>query len=72
MSEWQPIETYPLPPFDKDKWFMSGERVLIVKGGMTVSIGNYGYTERGKGRWRDAMGYTCSPTHWMRLPEPPL
>ena len=65
---WQPIETYELPPFVKDSWFISGDRVLVWIG--HVSIAQYGYTKRGKGRWWGVLG-NCNPTHWMPLPEPP-
>ncbi len=65
---WQPIETAPLYPFAKETWFKNGPRYLLWTGGVT--IGSYGYTERGKGRWQDHMG-NINPTHWMPLPEPP-
>ena len=68
MSEWQPIETAPIQAFDPKEWFMSGQRVLLWHGG--VSIGSYSYTKRGKGRWQNWSG-TINPTHWMPLPPPP-
>ena len=69
MSEWQPIETAPIEPFNKDKWFMAhSPRLLLWKG--HVVIGSYNYTERGKGRWQDNYG-NCEPTHWMPLPDEP-
>jgi len=68
---WQPISTFPIPPFNKEEWFMPSERVLIVRRGGLISLGRYRYTERGKGRWQDALGYNCEPTHWQPLPDPP-
>lgn len=66
--EWKKIETAPIQPFVKDRWYMDGERVLLWNNG--VSIGSYSYTAKGKGRWRN-WGGTINPTHWMPLPEAP-
>jgi hypothetical protein len=66
---WQPIETCPLPEFDPVCWYASGKPVLTWDG--WVSIASYGYTAKGKGRWRNHMG-VIAPTHWMPLPDPPL
>lgn len=66
---WQPIETAPIKPFDKEKWHTrASERVLLYRS--RITIGSYGYTEKGKGRWQDHNG-NLTPTHWMPLPEPP-
>lgn len=66
---WQPIETYPVPPFTADKWFMNGDRCLIAIG--YVDMGSYGFTQKGKGRWQNTLGHNCAPTHWMPLPDKP-
>ena len=68
MSEWQPIETCPLPAFDPEKWYRNGPSVLLWT--HWVSVGSYGYTQTGKGRWQ-IVGRTVHPTHWMPLPDPP-
>jgi hypothetical protein len=66
---WQPIETYPLPEFDAKTWYRNGPRVLLWTGNY-ATIGSYGYTQKGKGRWQD-QGRTTVPTHWMPLPSNP-
>lgn len=66
--DWKPIETAPIPPFDKEKWYTSGPSYLLWT--RYPVIGNYGYTERGKGRWQ-AYGRNIEPTHWMPLPAAP-
>jgi hypothetical protein len=56
MSEWQPISTAPK---------VDGENKIIVyhpKFGVEVRLADGEW-------WR--MEATCSPTHWMPLPEPP-
>ena len=68
--EWQPIETAPVYPFVKERWYVDGPRYLLSTGS-SVFIGQYGYTERGKGRWQDHYGRICQPTHWMPLPAAP-
>lgn len=68
---WQPIESAPLPSFDKSKWYMEAFACLGAKADHVFGRVSYGYTERGKGRWQDARGYLCQPTHWMPLPAPP-
>jgi hypothetical protein len=70
MSEWQPIETAPIPLFDKERWYMTSLRVLVWRPNC-AEIGHYSYTERGKGRWQSEYGRNINPTHWMPLPEPP-
>lgn len=71
MSEWQPIETAPIEPFNPARWYSAhSPRLLLWNGGYSV-IGNYGFTERGKGRWLDHASRVCEPTHWMPLPPPP-
>lgn len=74
-ASWQPIETYKIEPFNAEKWYISGDRVL----GMTAQlhgyhpvIMNYSYTKTGKGRWRDALGNVYKPTHWQPLPAAPV
>ena len=68
--EWQPIETAPAYPFVKERWYVDGPRYLLSTGS-SVFIGQYGYTERGKGRWQDHYGRICQPTHWMPLHAAP-
>lgn len=68
--EWQPIETAPKGRFYAEKWFLSASPPLLLWDGLGATIGQYGYTERGKGRWRDWRG-NVEPTHWMPLPAPP-
>ena len=69
-TEWQPIEAAPAYPFAKERWYVDGPRYLLSTGS-SVFIGQYGYTERGKGRWQDHYGRICQPTHWMLLPAAP-
>ena len=69
MSEWQPIETAPIGTFNPSKWYLDTLRCLVVSG--YVDIATYGFTSRGKGRWKNSMDRICYPTHWMLLPEPP-
>lgn len=69
-SDWLPISTAPIKPFDPDKWFMNhSERLLLAHNG-NVSIGAYRFTSKGKGKW-EAGGRIVLPTHWMDLPLPP-
>jgi hypothetical protein len=70
MMEWQPIETAPIKPFDKERWYVGGTRLLLWTG-YGACIGDYSYTQTGKGRWRDHHS-TITPTHWMPLPKPPV
>ena len=69
MIKWEPIDTFPIQPFNADRWYVSGQRVLVFASG-SVSIAQYGYTKNGKGRWKNQWE-VCKPTHWMPLPEPP-
>jgi hypothetical protein len=69
MSEWQPIETAPPFPFNQERWFHNGPRMLLCSG-RVVFIGSYGYTQKGKGRWQNEHGRNCYPTAWMPLPAP--
>lgn len=70
MSEWQPIESAPIQPFNAVNWYMPATPWLLVSSGESVQMAQYSYTEKGKGRWRTSYG-PCQPTHWMFLPEPP-
>ena len=67
-SGWMPIATCPPFEFDKENWFSNGPRYLLWSGRCT--IGSYGYTEKGKGRWQSHYGI-IHPTHWMPLPDAP-
>jgi hypothetical protein len=69
MTEWQPIETAPIEPFNKEKWFERHSPSLLVFANY-IQIASYGYTERGKGRWIGGLG-VIAPTHWMPLPNKP-
>jgi hypothetical protein len=71
--DWKPIESAPIKPFDKEKWFMAhSPRVLVYGGYKFVDVATYNYTERGRGRWiSDTMQRVISPSHWQPLPEPP-
>jgi len=68
-DEWQPIETAPPYPFVAEKWFQNGPRYLLWDGFAT--IGSYGYTQKGKGRWQGWRG-TINPTYWQPLPAAPV
>jgi hypothetical protein len=68
---WQPIESYRVPEFSAETWYRGGPRVLLWNGNY-ADIGTYGYTQKGKGRWRDHMGRITIPTHWMPLPSGPI
>lgn len=70
MGEWQPIETAEIRPFDKEKWFMDHSPRLLLWNGHYAEIGSYGFTSKGKGRWRN-YGGIVTPTHWMPLPPSP-
>lgn len=70
MSEWQSIETAPIEPFDKEKWFMRHSPNLLLWTGHFCQVGSYRYTSRGKGKW-EAGNRIVTPTHWMPLPKAP-
>ena len=70
MNDWKPISSYPIHPFDADRWYMDGAPHLLYTG--FVQVGRYGYTSRGKGRFTSSgYGSVIKPSHWMELPEPP-
>jgi len=70
---WRPIESAQIEPFKKAEWFKphSAKMLLCTALGGHIYIGNYGYTQRGKGRWRDSGGYIRAPQFWMPLPTAP-
>jgi hypothetical protein len=70
MSDWQPIDTAPVSPFDEAEWFMDASPSYIVFD-KWVQLARYSYTKRGKGRWRDNTGRIVNPTHWMPTPPNP-
>jgi len=71
MSDWQPIETAPIKPFDKDNWYMPHCPSLLLCGVQGfIYIGSYGFTKGGKGRWK-SNGHLCYPRFWQNLPKPP-
>lgn len=76
MSEWQPIETAPIHPPDKDG---NEFRALVFEDGeIWMGEARYAYTLSG-GKWTYAFdgwrvhldGASLYPTHWMPLPAPP-
>ena len=69
MSEWKPIKDISVFEFDSEKWYNDGPRYLLWAG-HHITIGSYGYTKKGKGRWRNSLG-NINPTHFMPLPAPP-
>ena len=70
VNEWQPIDTAPTDPFDKDHWYRSHSERLLLWNGSSIRIGIYKFTKHGKAKW-EAAGRCMVPTHWMALPKPP-
>ena len=70
MNEWQPIATAPIEDFKPKLWYERHSPPLLLWTGW-CEVGSYGYTERGKGRWRGQHGRIITPSYWMPLPEPP-
>ena len=68
--EWQPIETAPIAPFDKERWWDVFSPRLLLWNKHYFQIGVYRYTKKGRGKW-EADGRIATPTHWMPLPDPP-
>lgn len=68
--EWQPIETAPIGEFAPERWHKTALRCLIWNGHF-ATIGRYGFTQGGKGRWKDEFDRVATPTHWMPLPDAP-
>ena len=66
----KPISEAPIRPFDKDQWYMAHTPRLLLWTGHAWVIGQYGYTQKGKGRWQ-TNDRIFAPTHWMELPEAP-
>lgn len=65
-----PINTLPLPQFNWDAWYLcKSEYVLLFD--KYWHIGRYSYTVKGKGRWKNKLGYVINPTHWCPLPNNP-
>lgn len=72
MTDWQPIETAEIRPFDAGRWYMpASPSLLLVNATGRIVIGDYSYTKAGKGRWKDNTFRGFEPTHWMPLPDPP-
>lgn len=64
MSEWQPIDTYPIVG---DMVLLSGFICDQPKAGRWVAVGEFI-----NGEWIDPDNSPLyPPTHWMQLPEPP-
>ena len=73
MSEWQPIETAPLPKFSRHHWYNRRFACLIASE-HGVALGVFSYAGGGVGVWTAyAIGpwHRVNPTHWMPLPEGP-
>ncbi len=70
MSEWQPIETAIVKPFSAEDWFKAATPGLLLTNGWRATVGYYGYTSKGKGRWM-SHGQVFVPTHWMEIPKHP-
>ena len=64
----RPIAEAPIEPFNKDKWYIAHSPRLLLWNGVYWAIGQYGYTQKGKGRWQ-VYGKIFAPTHWLPLPE---
>ena len=67
MSEWKPIDTFPIRKAKKGDFILIHcpdlkRKVLEAYCDWGDAIGYY---------WTDANGEVYSPTHWMPLPEPP-
>lgn len=67
--DWKPISECPEFKFSQEDWYLNGPRYLLWIGYQV--IGSYGYTEKGKGRWKRDNGYVIEPTHYMDLPDGP-
>ena len=74
MSEWRDIETAPKGPLNK---YLHGPTILLVGGFSAVdgrSPVTTGYWKAARtNAWCDTrLGkFPLTPTHWMKLPEPP-
>lgn len=68
-QDWRPIETAPIPEFNRETWYQSTPNMLVWA--RYCEIAAFAYTKAGKGRWR-SRGGNIEPTHWMPLPEKPL
>ena len=56
-----------IKPFDPEKWHTRHSDYLLLWNDWNWTIGNYSYTENGKGRWRNWRGIVI-PTHWLPMP----
>ena len=71
MSDWQPIETAQIKPFDAANWYRTHSEYVFLAERGRVFMGAYGFTKGGKGRWQDHHGRNSNPDHWMPIPKPP-
>lgn len=69
-SPWKPIESAPIKPFDKEKWYESHSEKMLLWDGYDIQIGSYGYSSRGSGAWLTGLGM-IKPILWAELQFPP-
>jgi hypothetical protein len=70
MNQWQKIETFDFPNFDKKLGYNHSRPVLLFENPNT-RIGYYSFTSKGQGKWQSIDRYAIRPSHWMELPGPP-
>lgn len=68
---WRPIETAPIQPFNKDRWYMAHSDYLLVWNGSSCQIASYHYTKNGKGKWHINGRIAEVVIYWMPLPKGP-
>ena len=70
MTEWKPIETAPTDGTEILGWLKEGKwAVVSFKVTNYYCAWNREYRDS-KAWWKDNV--TCTPTHWMPLPKPPI
>lgn len=69
MTEWKPIETAPKDGTEILGWLKEG-KWAVVSFKVTKSYCHWNREFRdSENWWKDNV--TCTPTHWMPLPNPP-
>ena len=68
MTEWQLIETAPKDGTEILGWLKEG-KLAVVSFKVTKSQSFVGELRDSKSWWKGNV--TCTPTHWMPLPNPP-
>ena len=66
---WQPISEAKIAPFDPDSWPFAATPTYLLWSRGHATIGRYGYTQKGKGRWQSIFGI-CEPTHFCEIKPP--